>query len=327
LYLTTGLPFGVLLALLFARWLLAAPGDTARQGMLPDLAARGDVTIVRATAAFDGAYRGGRLAGGSLAGLLVIWLGPASLLFIDGASFLLSAILIGSSVPRIAHDAGGPGLSGYLARLREGTGFLWRDQVMRAIAVIFLFSNMLDTGLTQVVLPAYAKATFHDPRVFGFLVAAVGAGAIAGNVAYGALAPRLPPRVTLAVSMLIAGAPRPLVLAAGAPAGAAVGVTAVSGFAAGPINPLAGAIQYGRIPARLRARVIGASTAIQYAGMPLGGLIASSLISLASLRAALVTFACVYLLLSVPPLLGRPWKQIKFPAPQPETPAGDAPAG
>ncbi len=41
LFLTAGLAYGVLLVLLFVRWLLATPGDTARRAMVPDLAARG----------------------------------------------------------------------------------------------------------------------------------------------------------------------------------------------------------------------------------------------------------------------------------------------
>ena len=36
---------------------------------------------------------------------------------------------------------------------------------------------------------------------------------------------------------------------------------AVGGFAAGPLNPVLGAVEYERIPARLRGRVFGAITA------------------------------------------------------------------
>jgi MFS family permease len=37
LFLTAGLTYAVLLALLFVRWLMATPGDTARRAMIPDL--------------------------------------------------------------------------------------------------------------------------------------------------------------------------------------------------------------------------------------------------------------------------------------------------
>src|SRR5262249_41377113 len=53
LFLTAGLAYGVLLVLLFVRWLLATPGDTARRAMIPGLAARGGGAIERAAAAYD----------------------------------------------------------------------------------------------------------------------------------------------------------------------------------------------------------------------------------------------------------------------------------
>jgi predicted MFS family arabinose efflux permease len=292
--------------------------------MLPDLAARGHVALERATAVYDSVYRTGRMAGASLAGVLILGLGPVSLLVVDGGTFLVSAVLVGSSVPRITRDGGGSAASGYLARLREGMGFLWRDQVLRGIIVILLVSNMLDTGLSQVLLPAYAKETARDPRVLGLLIGAVGAGALAGTLVYGAIGARLPPRATFAVAMLLGGAPRPLVLAAGAPFGVALAVMAISGFACGAVNPLMGVIQFARIPGRLRARVLGASTACAYAGMPLGGLLAGFLAAAASLRATLVTFAVIYLLVSVPPFLGRSWKTADFAAAQPQIPAKNA---
>jgi MFS family permease len=266
------------------------------------------------------------MAGASLAGVLILVIGPISLLFIDAASFLLSAVLIGCLVPRISHTTDQPGPRRYLPRLQQGLAFLWRDPILRTVIVIFLVSNMLDTGLSQVLLPTYGTTTAHDPRVFGFLIAAVGAGAVAGTIAYGALGTRLPPRITLAICMLAAGAPRPLVLAAGAPFAVAVAVTALAGFMAGAINPLVGAIQYDRIPAGLRARVLGASTAVAYAGMPLGGVLASTLADSAGLRVSLVIFAVLYVLLAAPPLFGGSWRTATYETLRPKPPAQPKPA-
>lgn len=134
LFLTAGLAYWVLLVLVFVRWLLATPGDTARRAMIPDLAARGGVAIERATAAYDGVFRGATLASAPLAGLMIAWLGPTSLLFVDGATFLASAILIGVGAPRVEHDDGEGALGGYMNRLSEGLTFLWRDRLLRSAA-------------------------------------------------------------------------------------------------------------------------------------------------------------------------------------------------
>jgi MFS family permease len=326
LFLTAGLGYGVLLVLLFVRWLLATPGDTARRAMVPDLAARGGVAIERAAAAYDGVRRGATLVSAPLAGMLIAWLGPVPLLFADGAAFVASAILISAGVPRVRHDDGGEVLNGYLDRLGEGLAFLWRDRLLRSAVAIILITNMLDVGLDQVLLPAYARQVEHDPRAYGLLLSAIFAGALAGAAAYGWVGARLPRRPTFAVSLLIGGAVRPLVLAAGVPFGAAIAVIAVSGVACGPINPLLNVVQFERIPVRLRARVLGAIAAGQFAGMPLGGLLAGFLTASAGLTASLLTFAVIYVLAASPPFVSRSWKQIGAAKPQPRTPVDAASA-
>jgi MFS family permease len=327
LYLTTGLPFWTLLVLLFTRWFLATPGDTARQAMIPDLITRGQVSLARATAAYDSIYRGAQMTGPALAGVLILWIGPAPLLFIDGTTFLASALLVGLGVPRLTHTTSSPAPRRYLADLREGLAFLWHERLLRAAVAVIVVTNMLDMGMIQVLLPAYGKQTEHNPAASGLLLAAVGAGALAGTFAYGALGARLPRKTTFAVAFLIAGAPRPLVLAVGAPFGVALAVTALSGFAAGAINPLFGVLQFERIPSHLRARVIGAITAGAYAGMPVGGLLAGFLTDAAGLPAALAIFSGIFLLVSIPPFTGRSWKQENFTAPLPDIPARDVQQG
>jgi MFS family permease len=307
LYLTMGLSYALLLALLFVRWLLATPGETAREALIPDLAGRAHFTMERATAAYDGAYRGAKMVGAPLAGVLILWLGPTSLLFIDGSTFLASAALVRFGVPRITHTDAGHG--GYLGNLAEGVRFLWHDRLLRSAVAMVLVTNLLDTGLGQVLLPLYARDVAHDARVFGLLVGAVGAGAVAGTVAYGTVGARLPRRMTFALCFLVAGLPRALVLAVNLPLVATLAVTMVSGFAAGAINPLLGVMEFERIPARLRARVLGTITAGAYAGMPFGGLLAGACTELSGLSVTLIVFAGVYLLVSIPPFTGRAWRE------------------
>ncbi|MGH3378861.1 MAG: MFS transporter [Actinoallomurus sp.] len=313
LYMTAGLSYWVLLALLFARWLHATPGETAREAMVPDLAARADLAMERAAAAYDGAYRGAKMVGAPLAGVLIVWIGPTALLLVDGSTFLLSAGLIRLGIPHAAREEAGGG--GYRDDLREGLAFLWHDRLLRSAVAMVLVTNLLDTGLGQVLIPLYARDVAHDPRAFGLLVGAVGAGAVAGTVAYGALGVRLPRRMTFALCFLVAGAPRTVVLAAHLPIAGALAISGVSGFAAGAINPLLGVVEFERIPARLRARVLGAITAGAYAGMPFGGLLAGSFTALTGLTTTLLVFAGVYVVASIPPFAGRAWRDPGGPEP------------
>jgi MFS family permease len=308
LFVTSELGYPLLLLLLFLRWLVTTPGETARKAMLPDLSVAADVRIERAAAAYDGVYRAAAMVGAPLAGVLILWFGPHLLLFVDGVSFLLSALLIGSGVPRVWR--GERHSTGYLGDLRAGLAFLWRDRLQLSATVMVVVVNLLDTGVTQVLLALYSRQVVGDPRAFGLLTGVLGAGAVAGTIVYGATGERLPMRLTYGLAFLLAGVPRVLVLALGAPFPVALAVTAVSGFAAGAINPILGILQYDRIPAPLRARVIGTMTAAMYAGMPIGGLLAGSLSSLTGLDVTLLMFTCVYVLISVPPFVFRTWREL-----------------
>ncbi|MFC5829707.1 MFS transporter [Nonomuraea insulae] len=308
LFLTTGLSYPLLLLLLFLRWLTATPGETARKAMLPDLATAAGVRIERATAAYDGVCRGSAMVGAPLAGVLILWIGPSMLLLVDGVSFLLSALLVAAGVRRTARGERDPG--GYLNDLRAGLTFLWQDRLQLSATAMVVVVNLLDTGVTQVLLALYARDVVGDPRAFGLLTGALGAGAVLGTIVYGAAGARLPMRLTYGLCFFLAGVPRVLVLALGAPFPVALAVTALSGFAAGGINPILGILQYGRIPAPLRARVIGAMTAAAYAGMPIGGLLAGSLTALTGLGATLLAFTGVYAVISLPPFFCRAWREL-----------------
>jgi MFS family permease len=299
LFLTTGLSYGLLLALLFVRWLSATPGDTAREALIPDLVERARIPMERATAAYDAAYRGAKMIGAPLAGLLIGWLGPAPILYLDGATFLLSAVLVRAGVPAVSHVGGDHGR--YLGHLREGLAFLWQDRLLRGIVAMVLVTNMLDMGMGQVLLPLYARNVAHDPRVLGLLVGVFGTGAVAGTIVYGMVGARLPRRITFALCWLIAGSPRPVILAVDVPLMVVLGVMLVSGFMAGAINPMIGVMEYERIPAPLRARVLGTITAGTYAGMPFGGLVAGALVAPAGLAITFLVFVGAYLALSIPP--------------------------
>jgi hypothetical protein len=98
----------------------------------------------RATAAYDAVYRGAKMIGAPLAGLLIVWLGPALILYLNGATFLLSAALIRVGLPEMAHTGGDHGR--YLAHLREGLAFLWQDRLLRSIVAMVLITNTLDMG-------------------------------------------------------------------------------------------------------------------------------------------------------------------------------------
>jgi MFS family permease len=314
LYATVGLPFWALLALVFLAGLLTTPGGTARGALVPDLAQLARARMERVTAATDGVNRVARFIGAPLAGVLIVVIGTSNLLWLDAASFVVSALLIGLLVPTRAAapaaretqakgdgntadargDAGATG--GYRARLGEGVGFIRRDPVVLSIVAAVMVTNLLDAGLSSVLMPAYIRQVFGSAVVLGSMVAAFGGAAFLGTVAFGAIGHRLPRRLTLGISFTLGGAPRFWTLALVPIAPLLVAVSAFAGFCLGPVNPLLDTVQYERIPAALRARVFGAITAGAMLGTPLGALLAGGLATWLGLPATLLVFGLVYLL-------------------------------
>src|ERR671911_2772892 len=123
LYYTIGLAFWQLLVLVFLGGFLDAPGHTARQSLVPDLAGRARMRIERANSAFQGIQHASFLLGPPLAGVLIALLTPGNVLWIDAATFVCSAALVAALVPSVALPSGGvaePRRAGqYLADLAE----------------------------------------------------------------------------------------------------------------------------------------------------------------------------------------------------------------
>jgi MFS family permease len=286
LYLTTGLEFWQLLALVFRGALLDAPGQTARSSLIPDLAADAGMRLERATSAQDGVSRGARMIAGPLAGLLIAWVGPSMVLVVDAATFAVSAVLVAALVPRTAHDRSRH--ESYLGSLREGLAYIRRDRLILAIVVMVMATNMLDMASFAVLLPVYADRILGSPVLLGAIFGVFGVGALTGTIVFGALGHRLPRRPLYAGAFLIVGAPRFFVLAAMPPFAGILLVMGVAGLAAGAINPILSTVQYERVPRAMRARVGGVIHAGAWAAMPVGALAAGLVLEVIGLRATLL---------------------------------------
>ena len=309
--LTAGLPFPVLLALVFLSGLLDTPGQTARSALLPDVAAAAEVPLERAVAWLEATERGARMLGAPLAGFAVALLGPLTVLALDALSFAVSALLVARLVPRALArlaDEQRATPQGYWRELGDGLRFTVREPLLRAVVVLVLVTNLLDAAKTSVLLPVFASRELGGGAAFGLLVGVLAGGALVGNLLFSAGGHRLPRRPVFVVAFALAGGPPFLAMAAGLPMAALVGVVAVSGLCAGAINPIIGAVKLERVPPGMRARVFGLVGAGCWAAMPLGALGAGLAVEHVGLRPTLVLAGVVYVLVTLAPLLGGPWR-------------------
>ena len=335
LALTVGLPFWALLALVFAGGLLDTPGQTARRVMLPELTERAGVRLEQSVGLLDGSERFAKLIGASIAGLLVALVGPVAALFVNAATFALSALLTWAFVPSDAARAAtkpertntteatpstvATPRPSYWADLAAGFRFVIHDPLMRLIVALVLITNLLDAARGASLLPLYANDRLGGAAALGLLVAVMSGCALAGNIAFGFVAHRMPRRITLAVCFALAGGPSSAAFALGAPLPVLVAMTALAGFAAGSLNPILGAVELERVPTHMRGRVFGLINAGAWAGVPFGALLGGVAADTIGLSLAFGIVAVIYTVVTLTPLTGGAWKQMERRA-QPEHP-------
>jgi MFS family permease len=304
------LPFPVLLALVFLSNLLDTPGSTARTAQLPELAELAHAPLTRATGAHATVSRTAGMIGVGLAGTLVALIGPANALY-AGAVFAVSIALTLLFVPA---DARHHGLhadeepEGYFAALGAGLRFTVRTPLLRAVVILVVITNMVDAAGLTVLKPVYARGIGDDGAILGAMLAVFAAGALTGAAVYGTIGHRLPRHRLFVALFLLAGVPPYLTLALDAPLPVVFAVLALSGLAAGPINPLIDTALFGIIPVALRARVFGALSAGVAAAMPLGSALAGLGVEHLGLTAALAAAAAVYLIAILATAFGPRWR-------------------
>lgn len=295
LYYTVGLAFWQLLILTFLGGLLKAPGETARDSMVPDLGTGAGMQMERVNAIADGLSRVSGLLGAPLAALLIVFIGASNLLWLDAASFFISALLIGVVVPATpAVISIAKSQERLFNTVFDGLRFILHNRLLRALILTITITNLLDGAMYLVVVPAYAKQFWGNVLPIGLLSATFGGCAFLGTILFGIWGKRLPRRITFALCFMTVSMYF-WALAFRLPIPVLVVIYAVQGLMVGPLNPIGMTVQQEIVPPERRARVFGAASAGYLAGVPLGGLVSGYLITGIGLIPTLLVMGTCYL--------------------------------
>jgi MFS family permease len=315
------LTFPVLLLLVALAGGLRGPGDAAKAALTPAVVAAADVEMERVTGLYSMVERTAGLIGAAAAASLVAALGAADALVVDALSFGLSAAILAVStraLPKVQSEEADEETP-YVVRLREGWDFLRRDPVLLGITIMVALTNLLDAAYATVLVPVWSKETIGSAGGVALVFAVFGGSAAVGALLASAWAARLPRYRTYLISFLICGLPRFVVFGLDLPIGVVVAVIAVSGFAAGFINPVLSAVIFERIPESLTGRVSALTTAMCFALIPFGGLLGGALASGVGLSAAMLVAGVAYFVVTMAPAVDPRWRDFdRRPAPEPE---------
>lgn len=233
-----------------------------------------------------------QLGGPSAGGLLVQALGPVPTLLADMVSYLVSAALLRTLPPRRTPvPEAWPPMRRMIA---EGWRFVARHPVMApgmwtATAVNFV------CGAQLALFPLYLVRDLQTPPgLVGFLLAAEGAGSLAGA----ALAGRLANARALIGASLVAVAGAAIIPLGTGPAAYAAFALGNVVFAGGVVILSITTRTYRQLatPPSLLPRVAATVRFVSWGAIPVGGLLAGFLADAAGARAALFVFAAATVL-------------------------------
>ena len=333
----------VLLALVAVAGVARGAADCANSALVPTTAETAGTPLERAAGLTSGANRTALLLGAPLAGALVVVAGAPVVVAIDAATFAVAAVIgaiwVRVAVPPSRHAAcrsgagqrlpvagAGSALRRYRRDLAAGLTFLRGDRLLLGIITMSAVTNLLDQGLSEVMLPVWVRERIGSAGALGLIAGIGGLGSVLGNLAGAWLGPRLSRRKLFTVGFLVGGSPRFFVLVLTAALSPVLALYLVSDAFGGSLNSVIGATSYERIPDELRARVLGTIRASAWIGIPFGALFAGYAVAWLGLRATLLGFGAAYLLTTLAPLVFPAWRQLRRPEPVPVEPRQPAPA-
>lgn len=243
-----------------------------------------------------------KIAGPSLAGLLLVVCDPGWLLVLDAASFLVSAIMIGRAgeLGRTATGAGGSFGTEVRAGLKYVMGTRWLCALIASASAFQLF--LLAT--LSVLGPLVARDELGGASAWAAIAAAMGAGGVVG----GALAMRVRPRRPLLAgysSLLLGSGPTLLLLAIPAPTPVLAATEFIAGIVIAYFEALESAAIATRVPGGMLSRIDSIDRFGSMSLRPIGMACVGPVAAVIGIRPALIGAGVITLVCVATPLLLR----------------------
>jgi MFS family permease len=295
LYWTGHLSFAALLVATFAVGSFSAPYAASAALVVPEVVGDDERLVARAGAIVGMSQQITQIAGPVLAGVLISITSPATVLVVDGSTFLFSFLTILLTVRAGKRVEQAPQARGLLAGVR----FLLRDSLLGPIMLAACALNFVVPGLL-VGLNTLAFFHFHsNAHVAGFFYGSLGVGALAGAI----LAQHLTKTVELVKLSALAVVAMPLpvwLLSIVLPWPAVVVIVGAFSFFTPLVNaPLIGIFTV-RIPPALRPKAMTAMMTFATLAGPLGYLLAGFAFGHVSVYRAFFVIAAALTLGSIP---------------------------
>jgi len=259
------LSFGALLGTTFAIGIFAAPYFASSRLIVPEVAGEDEQAVASVNAVLSGANQLTQLAGPVLAGVLISLTTPATVLVVDGCTYIFSFLVIAIVVRAGKRVEAAAQQKGVLSGLKFLLGDSLLGPMMLAACVINFVAQGIVLGVQAIDFFRY-NASGH---VVGLLFAGFGVGALAGAIVAQQLTQKVPLLKLAAVAIVLM--PLPLfLLSPTTPWPVATLIIAAFAFFTPLVNaPVIGILTV-RTPAELRPKVMTAVMTVATMAGPFG---------------------------------------------------------
>ena len=149
----------------------------ARQAFVVEMVERRE-DLMNAIVLNSAIFNTARIIGPTLAGIALALVGAAWCFFLNGLSFI--AVIIGLWLMDVKPMISAVRGVSPMTQMREGLGYIWRNQTVRTVISIVAVANLFGFGYSTL-MPAFAEDVLNSgPAGLGFLSSAVGVGALTG---------------------------------------------------------------------------------------------------------------------------------------------------
>jgi predicted MFS family arabinose efflux permease len=216
------------------------------------------------------------VAGPSVGGILVQLLSAPTTLVVDAVSYVVSALFLRTvDVEEPAAEAPGKG------HVVAGVRWVFGNPIVRAALGATATINFFNFVFFALFILYATKSLGVEPGTLGLVLGAGAVGGILGSIVTGRLARRIGIGRSFALGCILFPAPLLLVPLAEGPRWVVLGCLFLAEFGSGLgvmiLDISAGAISAAVIPDRLRSRVSGAYTVVNYGVRPVGALVGGAL--------------------------------------------------
>ena len=304
-----GLSFPLLVVLSMLGAVVDPGGITAREAMLPEAARAARMSLDKANGIHEAVWSAAALVGAGVGGFALAAIGGERTLLIPAVLFIIGICAMALvAVPGSGRPSRAPDLGSVWPQTLAGLRFLWREPVLRAMAILGAVAMGCWLPIEGIVLPTYFQE-IGRPDLLGLTVVALGVGAVAGTLAFVAFGARFRRRPLYLGCLIVSGAgvvgmalipPFPVFLA----------LCVVAGFAYGPLGPMVNTEMQSRAPDDMRGRVVGLMVATDQIGGPITYFLIGPLITGLGVTTAFLIMAIGVFVLALASVAVRPLRQM-----------------